>query len=566
MTDEPQETSSDQEDEPKPELSGESQPVGSTPPDRREQTDPAQGEARLWLQPRSNVIKARDMPNAEPALPVPSRGPPEPPLQRGPSGQSAHPSPSAPPSQPSQSLPPWQPAASRSAAAPSLLSVEPPSAPRSYAPSSAPPPPPPVPPQPTVADVDRRLKPAAFFRAFPPPEDGSDPTEAVIFEADAEFSDAVEADLASVRDSARRIGEPELLFPPQSDEGSFGALLGFKSGDSLGRASIAADRPLVVIGDVHGDEWSFAAALRMAREPEWLCRLGLIPHGAQPAVVMLGDLVDRGINHLECVLLCLQRQKAYPHETVWVVGNHDIGHRRMPSGEGFVAEIEPAEFTDWMNGGAGEDRAARERFGRAYIDYVLAQPRAAVFESGLLAIHGGVPHCDLFHKFERLEDLLKSEQAKDDFTWIRVPETAPKKYPNRSRRGCEIGTEQFVASVAHLSQLIEAVGGAPISSVARGHDHHAERYFVHKAGFPPMSLVTINTMGVEPGEQTLPNTPPREPCIGVYVRGRAPRIVRIRRWPGSAGGSSAGNALDATDQVDASERAVEDPNKRCSRD
>jgi hypothetical protein len=379
-------------------------------------------------------------------------------------------------------------------------------------------------------DVERRLKPSVFFKNFAAPIDSLDPTQVVVLQADTDFMKVVEQDVAEARSALQSIGEPSFLFPSKGSEGRLGALSDFKEGDSLALSSISKDRPLLVIGDVHGDVWSFAAALRLAREPEMLCKLQLVPPGTQSlSVVLLGDLVDRGTHHAECVILCLKRLKGYPNETVWVVGNHDIGHRWDPDNERFVADIEPGEFTDWLNEGEDDERKARTRFGRAFIEYVQAQPRAVAFKSGLLAVHGGVPHCDLFHHFGTLKDLQTDARAKDDFTWLRVAESAPKKFPNRLRRGCELGTEQLVASVDHISRLLQKAGHDRITAVVRGHDHHPERHYVHKAGFPPMSLLTINTMGIDPTEPPASATTMCEPCVGIYAEGEVPRVVQIRR-------------------------------------
>jgi 3',5'-cyclic AMP phosphodiesterase CpdA len=283
-----------------------------------------------------------------------------------------------------------------------------------------------------------------------------------------------------------------------------------------------------VIGDVHGDSWSLAAALRLAAEPSWLADLGVLPAGSTPAVVMLGDLVDRGADHVECILLAAKRMASAPRLTVWISGNHDVGHRWVDSESAFVSELSPAEITDWLNGGPVNARSARVAFGKAFFSYVHRLPRAVAFRSGILAIHGGVPHCDIFHTFDSLASLQASDAAKDDFTWIRIAERAPVKYPNRSRRGCELGTEQMVACVAHISTLLEREGYARIQAVVRGHDHYGDRYFIHAAGFPPMSLVTVNTMGVSDDSGNPFITGDFSPCIAVYVPGRMPRIVKIR--------------------------------------
>jgi hypothetical protein len=404
-------------------------------------------------------------------------------------------------------------------------------------------------------DVDRKMKPEEFFRAFPVPCDGSDPKVPVIFEPSDEFVAAIEQDLSDLRQQGR-ISDPCLQVPDESNERRYGALDRFRPGDTLGFATIGPQVPLLVVGDVHGDSWSLAAALELARQPEWLWERQLVPAGSRPAVVLVGDLVDRGTDHFECIILALQRIQQHPESTVWIAGNHDIGHRWDESRFAFESELSPAEFADWLNAGDGGDRARRIEFGQAFLRYAGGLPRAVAFQSGLLATHGGVPHCDLFHTYDRLEQIQASEQARDDFTWIRVAESAPTKVPNRGRRGCELGTHQLVASVAHLSELLAKEGRSRITSVVRGHDHHGDRFFVHAAGFPPMSLVTLNTMGPADDQDNPFLLGDRNPCVGIYVEGQAPRLVKFRRPatvnrpPPEADAPALGRARDSDDGPD----------------
>ena len=380
-----------------------------------------------------------------------------------------------------------------------------------------------------VRDIDRRIKPSEFFVPCGAAADGADPMVPVAFRPDQQFLQQVDKDVLSVRQEFATADPVERLFPARSGDRACGALDHFRSGDAIGISCVPKDVPLLVIGDAHGDSWSLAAALRLAREPELLRQLGMLPEATRPAVVLLGDLVDRGSDHVECALLALERMRSRPDDTVWIAGNHDIGHRWSPDDSAFVSELSPAEFADWLNAGDPQERARRIDFGKAFLEYVSDLPRAVAFGNGLLAVHGGVPHCDIFHTLGSLEELKRCSAAKDDFTWIRVAEKAPVKYPNRSRRGCELGTEQLVASVAHISSLLEREGHARVQAVVRGHDHHDDRHFVHRAGFPPMSLVTVNTMGAGDDRNNPFITGDLQPCVAVYVPGSAPRIVKIVR-------------------------------------
>ena len=387
----------------------------------------------------------------------------------------------------------------------------------------------PVPEQVTgaIKDIDRRMKPSEFFAALGEESAAAGPATPVVLHPHDQFLRGVDDDIAAIRRERAGAHCPERLFPVRADMAARGALDGFRTGDSLGVSSIPRDTPLLVIGDTHGDAWSLAAALRLAREPELLHQIGVLPKVVLPAVVMLGDLVDRGHDHVECAMLATRRVRSYPQCTIWIAGNHDIGHRWSEDDGRFVSELAPAEFADWLNAGDPAERGWRIEFGKAFLDYVNGLPRAVAFQCGLLATHGGVPHCDIFHTFRSLEALKQSSAAKDDFTWIRVAEKAPVKYPNRSRRGCEIGTEQLVASVAHISGLLEREGHPRITAVVRGHDHHDDRYFVHRAGFPSMSLLTVNTMGAGDECSNPFLAGDLDPCVVVYVAGSAPRIVKL---------------------------------------
>lgn len=382
---------------------------------------------------------------------------------------------------------------------------------------------------PAVKDIDRRMKPSQFFAPLGGATDAASLATPIMLRLGDRYRQWVEDDIAAVRRRFLAADRAERLFPIRADTMAFGALEGFRPGDSIGLARIPRETPLLVIGDTHGDSWSLAAALRLALKPRLLHRLGVLPEAVPPAVVILGDLVDRGQDHVECALLALQRIKSHPHSTIWIAGNHDIGHSWSVEESRFVSELSPAEFADWLNEGEPWERARRIDFGKAFLEYVKDLPRAVAFRCGLLATHGGVPHCDIFHTFKSLEALKQSSAAKDDFTWVRVAEKAPVKYPNRSRRGCELGTEQLVASVAHMSELLERRGHPRIKAVVRGHDHHDDRYFVHRAGFPLMSLLTVNTMGVGDEGDSPFLSGDLQPCVAVYVPGCMPRVLKLVR-------------------------------------
>ena len=385
---------------------------------------------------------------------------------------------------------------------------------------------------PVLAALRVRRKPETFFKPFEVNESDTEPKFPVCFEPSLEFREQIEVLLAEVSEDRLRdvhLKNAKIVFPNSDGKSLQGALVEFHKGHAIARSSIPTNHALLVIGDVHGDAWSLAAACSMADDPEWLVEQNLIDRGTPVAVVFLGDIVDRGSQHAECAVLVAQRMQKHPTKTVMIAGNHDVGQQWNEMESRFQPAVFPAEFTDWLNDLSAPDHNERVSFGREFLEFAEGLPRAVLFKSGLLATHGAVPHADIFPTMKCLKDVQTSPRSFDDFTWVRVAERAPVKLPNRGSRGCEIGTEQFAAAVAHLSGLTKQEWNIEIRAVVRGHDHHAKRHFVHEANYPSMTLVTLNTMGT-----TIPDENPllegdRQGCIGIYAPDRAPRIVKLVR-------------------------------------
>jgi hypothetical protein len=414
------------------------------------------------------------------------------------------------------------------------------------------PPPPPLQPQAehgtrdwsTVPEMSRSCEPGAVFNRFaePPLDPAHDHGRPIDFDPDHAFMQLVEEFRQTTVEELHRLLQP-VQKPPWAMRwlASFkrsadaiesstpaGALDLHEAGNTIARAAIAPDAPLLVIGDIHGDSWSLAAALALADHPDWLYEQGLLaPPKRELTVLLLGDLVDRGPDSPLCALMALRRFRDRPLKSLMVAGNHDVSYSWVESGNHFSSLVEPCEFGDWLNRDDAEDAEGRIRLGRKFVEFVAQLPRAIVTPSGLLAVHAGVPHIDLLPKLTDLESLQASGQARDDFTWLRLAERASKKIPNRSSRGCEIGTHQWAASIDNLSSILGRAGWPRIRCAVRGHDHHTERFHVHQAGFPPLTMLTVNSMGDAVDDPIRLGSKSRHGCVAVYDGGRMPRLVRI---------------------------------------
>jgi len=118
-----------------------------------------------------------------------------------------------------------------------------------------------------------------------------------------------------------------------------------------------------VIGDIHGNL-------------ETLQRLIEIIDGKKPEfVIFLGDIVDRGTNQLECLILVLALKIRYPNRYYLLKGNHET--LEMNKAYGFFQEFE-YRYNNQIK-----------------FDEVLAVynvlPFCALINKGILCLHGGIP-------------------------------------------------------------------------------------------------------------------------------------------------------------------------------
>ena len=134
---------------------------------------------------------------------------------------------------------------------------------------------------------------------------------------------------------------------------------------------LSSDRPVVFVGDTHGDREATERVLARFPVPEHV-------------VVFLGDLVDRGPDSLGNLRLVLSETIARPDSVHLLMGNHEAWN---------VAPFSPADFWESL------PEADAARLGEA----LSSLPLAAWHPAGVLAVHGAlpdVPSLDALHAIE----------------------------------------------------------------------------------------------------------------------------------------------------------------------
>jgi len=118
-----------------------------------------------------------------------------------------------------------------------------------------------------------------------------------------------------------------------------------------------------VIGDIHGNL-------------DTLQRLiDIIDEKKPKLVIFLGDIVDRGINQLECLILVLALKIRYPNRYYLLKGNHET--LEMNKAYGFFQEF-IYRFID------------QKKFDEVLAVYNVL-PFCALVNKGILCLHGGIP-------------------------------------------------------------------------------------------------------------------------------------------------------------------------------
>ena len=221
------------------------------------------------------------------------------------------------------------------------------------------------------------------------------------------------------------------------------------------------------IGDVHGNLSSLTAAVDIVRERA-------AATGRMAAVVILGDLIDRGPDSAGCAAFVMRLAHGFdperPDVRVHIVrGDHEDAFSHDAETDSFNADVVPCEWSDRLDSLPPDD--PERTLAREFVAFAHAAPAAIRFSSGILCAHGGVPHADLLPRLASVADLCAPECVRD-FLWCRVS-SARCKFPNRSSRDCELGRDD-IANFLDRLDLIPAEGGrivSPVRLFVRGHDH-----------------------------------------------------------------------------------------------
>jgi len=235
------------------------------------------------------------------------------------------------------------------------------------------------------------------------------------------------------------------------------------------------------IGDLHGDLLSFVALSSFISARE-VTEKSTETH----KICFLGDIVDRGPYDIQLLCTLLRLLLEQPNRFAFVVGNHDDGIYRDAANREWRSTVDPSDFCDRLNILPPES-PVHELVAEA-IKFFSQAPRALLFPGGLLVAHGGVPHVDLLQQLNKPDD-LNGPLMLSDFVWTRLHESARRKVPNRTTRGCSLGFEDFNAFCDRAATILDR----PITAMLRGHDHVAERYLIHDR-YPRRCVVTINAM------------------------------------------------------------------------
>ena len=243
------------------------------------------------------------------------------------------------------------------------------------------------------------------------------------------------------------------------------------------------------IGDIHGDFFALHHLLEEAhKEPDAF-------------VCFLGDLVDRGPHGVECFARLLefaneQFSRSGSPRVVWILGNHDEGIVYRPRAEKkFVSSVEPAEFVDYLNGELETHVTADElvSWGQLFVDVCERLPRALIFESGLIAAHGGIPLEDRWPYLTTLE-ALQHPRCLGDFTWTRATR-APFKRGWKFDALRRSYSSSFEFGFRDFQGFRNAVAGLfKVGALVRGHDHVVGGHEI-PAEYAETPLLTINGFG-----------------------------------------------------------------------
>ncbi len=151
--------------------------------------------------------------------------------------------------------------------------------------------------------------------------------------------------------------------------------------------------PLVIIGDLHGDDETLATILE---DPDIETAL------EQGLVVFLGDYVDRGPHQLETILVPMLMYVDHPDHVILLRGNHEPPPELVPYPHDFPFHLK-VRYPEAKYPGFAEK--LYEMFVR---DVFPRFPDAALVEGNIFLVHGGPPTTML--EAERWTDALAVDE------------------------------------------------------------------------------------------------------------------------------------------------------------
>lgn len=135
-----------------------------------------------------------------------------------------------------------------------------------------------------------------------------------------------------------------------------------------------SDEKILVVGDVHGDLEQVRKALHFLDTKQ------------VSKVVFDGDVIDRGIEMVECVMLIASYQMMYPNEVIYLRGNHEIATVNEVYGfRGYITALFGSR--------------SYTAFKRAFQELPLAMK----LHDWAFITHGGVPRDQIYFHLMRLE-------------------------------------------------------------------------------------------------------------------------------------------------------------------
>ena len=271
-----------------------------------------------------------------------------------------------------------------------------------------------------------------------------------------------------------------------------------------------SENELWIIGDLHGDLLALRALTTFA---SYMSR----KNNHQAAVCFLGDFFDDGSFGHAVLYEALTRIVSADPPGFFVAGNHDLALCWNEAENRFTADVAPHDFADWLNTQPTDSHW--RKFVQAVVVWFKSAPRALMFEDGTLVAHGGCVHSDRLGLLCQEPDGFNHPDVLEDLVWLRAHDTAKRKVPNRTARGCQFGVDDFADFLIALNKLT----GKAISRVIRGHDHVTNRWFAppHYDG----RLLTINAMSWRQREPLGPFV--RQPVIARYRSGESPELFQL---------------------------------------